>query len=95
MTYIELSGGNLDDVVVYYRCDFTDASAPVKTLSEDGYWVPTPYQCADCRHRESGLIKLAKKLEAHAWSQACGMPAEKFHCRASVGKLIGAKPGQL
>lgn len=78
MTTIKLSGGDLGSETMLVRCDLTRAESPVEVdyQADDSGWVPTNYQCADARHRQSGLVEIGKRLAA----QACEMPADDFEC---------------
>lgn len=76
---IKLSGGDLGSEKMMVRCNLTEASAPVQVdYCEGDGWQGTQYQCADTRHRVSGLIDLAKILAA----AAVEMPAGSFDCDA-------------
>lgn len=77
MTTIKLSGGDLGNESMLVRCDLAQASAPVQADygTGDG-WSDTQYQCADTRHRTSGLIEIGKALAA----RAVEMPSDEFDC---------------
>lgn len=81
MTTIKLSGGDMGSETMLVRCNLAEASSPVQVdyqTSEGDGWQGTQYQCADARHRTSGLIAIAKRLAA----QACEIPADDFRCDA-------------
>lgn len=81
MTTITLSEGDLGGETMLVRCKLTEASAPVEVDYQTGEgWQPTPYQCADCRHTDAGLIAIGKHLAA----AAVEMPEDKFECAADV-----------
>ena len=54
------------------RCDLTQANAPVQVQYRpaDG-WDSTPYQCADTRHTDEGLIDIALALASRATESRC------------------------
>ena len=77
MTTIRLTDGDLGGETMRVRCDVTRAEATVEVDYGDGHgWVPTQYECADARHRRSGLVEVAKSLAARAVS----MPVADFAC---------------
>lgn len=79
MTTIKLFGGDLGSEIMLVRCNLVEASSPVQVdyQNDDGEgWVGTQYQCADCRHRDSELIKIGKSLAA----RAVEVPCEEFDC---------------
>ncbi len=82
MTTIKLFGGDLGNEIMLVRCDLTQASSPMQVdyCNEHGRkpsgWESTQYQCADCRHRTSGMADYAKIIAA----QAVEMSAEDFDC---------------
>lgn len=67
MTTILLSGGDLGSETIRVRCDLSRAESPVEADygTGDG-WQPTQYQCADCRHCNSGLAAIGRRLAAAA-----------------------------
>ena len=79
MTIITLSGGDLGSEIIRLRCDLTRAESPVEIdyCTGDGY-EPTQYQCADCSHRQSGLIAIGRILAARA------MEIEECACDSAV-----------
>lgn len=84
MTVVRLSGGDLGSEQMLVRCNLSEASWPVEvnycTGDEDGDgWESTQYQCADARHRLSGLIEIGEVLAAAAVEVA---PSE-FSCESS------------
>ena len=79
MTTIKLSGGDLGNEAMLVRCILSEASSPVQVDYQTGNgWGPTQYQCADTRHRSSGLIGIAKQLAA----RAVEVPESDFDCDA-------------
>ncbi len=81
MTTIMLAGGDLGLEKMLVRCDLSQASAPIEVDYHNGDgcgFEGTQYQCADARHRTSGLIAIGKRLAA----QACEVSADKFACEA-------------
>jgi len=57
MTTIKLYGGDLGNETMLVRCNLTEASAPVQVdYCEGDGWVGCQYQCAETRHRTSGLV---------------------------------------
>ena len=80
MTTIKLSGGNLGSDQMFVRCNLADAAAPVQVDYDNGCgWTGTQYQCADARHRNSGMIEIGKSLAA----AAVEMSDEGFVCDAT------------
>lgn len=76
-TTIKLSGGDLGLESMLVRCNLSEASAPVQVdYCEGSGWESTQYQCADCRHRTSGLIARGKELAA----SAVELPDGDFAC---------------
>lgn len=66
-TVIKFFGGDLGDIEAYYRCDLSEAAAPIQEWNEeDKCWVGTQYQCADARHTNSGMVRLCHILLADA-----------------------------
>ena len=77
MTTIKLSGGDLGSETMAVRCNLAEATSPVEVNYHEGDgWQHTQYQCADARHRTSGLIDIAMPLAA----AAVEMPADEFSC---------------
>lgn len=79
MKTIKLFGGDLGNETMLVRCDLTQASAPVQVDYQNGDdtgWQATQYQCADTRHRVSGLVELAKSIAA----AAVEMAESEFKC---------------
>lgn len=67
MTTIKLSGGDLGRKVLLVRCNLLHAASPVEAkYSAEGGWETTQYQCADTRHRNSGLADIGRELAAKA-----------------------------
>ena len=80
MTTIQLSGGDLGGETMKVRCNLSEASAPVQVdYCEGEGWQSTQYQCADARHRNSGLIAIGKTLAA----AAVEMPEDEFDCEST------------
>lgn len=76
MTTIKFFGGDLGSETMMVRCDLSLASAPVEAKYNPGDWSDTQYECADCRHRTSGLVEIGKELAA----RAVEMPSAEFSC---------------
>ena len=77
MTTIKLSGGDLGLETMLVRCNLAEASAPVMAKYNPGDdWCGTQYQCADTRHRTSGLAEIGKELAA----RAVEMRVDDFDC---------------
>jgi uncharacterized protein YraI len=76
-TTIKLFDGDLGSETMLVRCNLSQASAPVEVDYQTGSgWESTQYQCADTRHRTSGLIEIGKTLAAHAVE----VPVDEFSC---------------
>ena len=63
-TIIKLLAGSMGLDVAFFRCDLSQASSPVEHYSDSSGWDATQYQCADCKHRDSGLAEIAMRLAA-------------------------------
>lgn len=76
-TTYKLFGGDLGSEKMFVRCDLSQASAPVQVNYDEGSgWDSTQYQCADCRHTNSGLVRIGKLLAA----DAIQVSQEEFTC---------------
>ena len=81
MTTHKLFGGDLGSEKMFVRCDLSQASACVEVNYDEGSgWEPTQYQCADCLHTHSGLIRIGKELAA----RAVAVSFDIFVCNAAV-----------
>lgn len=96
MTIIRLSGGDLGEHVAYVRCDLSQASSPVLLWDENcEQWDQTQYQCADARHRVSGLVYLGLAIlsgDLETSLTVCDhavMDADTQHDDALVAMLCG------
>lgn len=85
-TTIKLSGGDLGSDEMYVRCDLTQAASPVQVQyrTDGDAWDGTQYQCADARHRDSGLAEIGRKLAA----AAVEMPYDDFDCEWEVVVVV-------
>jgi len=63
-TIIKLFDGSMGLDEAFFRCDLSQASSPVEHFADSSGWDSTQYQCADCKHRDSGLADVAKRLAA-------------------------------
>jgi hypothetical protein len=80
MTKLRIFGGDMGSDEMYVRCDLANASSPIEVdyrNDEDESWETTQYQCADTRHRISGLASIAMGLAA----RAVGVPESKFRAK--------------
>lgn len=77
MTTIRLSGGCLGCEVLRVRCNLTEAASPIEVDYGTGKgWQPTHYQCADARHRDSGLAAIGLSLARAAVEEPDGEECE-------------------
>lgn len=77
MTTIKLSDGDLGNETMLVRCNLVEASSPVEVdYCEGSGWQATQYQCAETRHRPSGLAAIGKILAA----RAVEVPVDEFAC---------------
>ena len=77
MTTIRFFDGDLGSEEMLVRCNLAEASAPVEVdyCTGEG-WESTQYQCADARHRTTGLVEIGEILAA----QAVEMSNDDFSC---------------
>lgn len=67
MTTIKLTDGCLGCETLLVRCDLTQAASPIQADYGTGHgWTGTQYQCADARHRDSGLARIGQLLAGAA-----------------------------
>lgn len=81
MTTLKLTGGDLGREKMMVRANLSEASSPVQVDYCEGHgWEGTQWQTADCRHRASGLMRIAKLLAA----RAVEMDSGEFDCDVDV-----------
>lgn len=80
-TTIKLFGGSLGTGEMLIECDLSQAASPITCDGES-----TQYQCADCRHDESRLAEIGKRLAA----AACEMHEDDFRCGWEIAEVVPA-----
>lgn len=84
MAVVKFFGGDLGADTTTFRCNLSEASSPLQHWDDESQsWIGTQYQCADARHRVSGMVDLCRELLAD-W---VGMSAEDFRCQHTGEQL--------
>jgi hypothetical protein len=85
-TIIKFTEGSLGNDISFFRCNLSQASAPLQHWDSDSKaWVSTQYQCADCRHQISGMVELCHDVMADWLSE----PRDEFQCDYEVKDCFG------
>jgi hypothetical protein len=58
-TVLKFFAGDLGDIKAFFRCNLSEASAPLQRWDEIlEQWVGTQFQCADAKHTTKGMVGL-------------------------------------